>query len=236
MEDMGVCMALFLQHITVTYLIVIIGPGMAHIYERKVANGDCDLVLTCGFRQVPARSKVECAVFAMSPEDIGFYYNPSTGICNICKLGPSATTDFTKINIDRGYFSESKWKFIIVEHTDAETKWSPFCRRPFQMYFHAWMLLYFDSPKFVHKELQWRHNQRDGDSNHQPHDCLLNHSFRRKSKKISKLRVTGLCEGNSPVTGEFPAQRASNAENVSIWWRHHGTNCRLSNLTSNSGQ
>ena len=26
---------------------------------------------------------------------------------------------------------------------------------------------------------------------------------------------------NSPVTGEFPAQRASNAENVDIWWRHH---------------
>ena len=38
----------------------------------------------------------------------------------------------------------------------------------------------------------------------------------------SKLRVTGLCVGNSPVTGEFPALRASNAENVSIWWRHHG--------------
>ena len=31
----------------------------------------------------------------------------------------------------------------------------------------------------------------------------------------------GLCEGNSPATGEFPAQRASYAENVSIWWRHH---------------
>ena len=44
---------------------------------------------------------------------------------------------------------------------------------------------------------------------------------RRRSKKTSKLCVTGLCEGNSPVTGEFPAQRASNAENVSIWWRHH---------------
>ena len=39
--------------------------------------------------------------------------------------------------------------------------------------------------------------------------------------KTSKLRVTGLCEENSSVTGEFPAQRASNAENVSIWWRHH---------------
>ena len=36
-----------------------------------------------------------------------------------------------------------------------------------------------------------------------------------------KLRVTGLCEGNSPVTGEFPSQRASNAKKVSIWWRHY---------------
>ena len=27
--------------------------------------------------------------------------------------------------------------------------------------------------------------------------------------------------GNSPVNGEFPAQKASNVENVSIWWRHH---------------
>ena len=44
---------------------------------------------------------------------------------------------------------------------------------------------------------------------------------RRRSKKTSKLPVTGLCEGNSPVTGEFPTQRASSAENVSIWWRHH---------------
>ena len=44
---------------------------------------------------------------------------------------------------------------------------------------------------------------------------------RRRSKKKSKLCVTDLCEGNSPVTDEFPAQRASNAENVSIWWRHH---------------
>ena len=60
----------------------------------------------------------------------------------------------------------------------------------------------------------------DDVSNHQPHDCLPNGLFRRRSKKTSKLRVTGLCVGNSPVTGEFPAQRASNAENVSIWWRH----------------
>ena len=48
--------------------------------------------------------------------------------------------------------------------------------------------------------------------------------FRRRSKKTSKLRVTSLCEGNSSVTGEFPAQRSNNAENVSIWWRHHDLN------------
>ena len=40
-------------------------------------------------------------------------------------------------------------------------------------------------------------------------------------RKHKKLRVTCLCEGNSPVTGEFPAQKASNAGNVSIWLRHH---------------
>ena len=66
------------------------------------------------------------------------------------------------------------------------------------------------------KALQWRHNGRDGVSDHQPHYCLLNRVFRRRSKKTSKLRLTGLCVGNSPVTGEFPAQMASNAENASI--------------------
>ena len=71
--------------------------------------------------------------------------------------------------------------------------------------------------------LQWRHNGCDGVSNHQPHRCLLNCLLRHRSKKISKLCVTGLCAGNSSVSGEFPARMASNAEKVSIWWRHHGT-------------
>ena len=69
--------------------------------------------------------------------------------------------------------------------------------------------------------LHWRHNECDSVSNHQPHDCLPNRLFRRSSKKTSQLRVTGLCVGNSPRTGEFPTQMASNAENVSIGWRHH---------------
>ena len=70
--------------------------------------------------------------------------------------------------------------------------------------------------------LQWRHNECDGVPNHQPHDCLLNRLFRCRLKKTWKLRVTSLCEGNSPVPGEFPAQRTSDAEIFSIWWRHHG--------------
>ena len=69
-----------------------------------------------------------------------------------------------------------------------------------------------------HGSLRRRHNERDGVSNHQ---WLLKRLFRRRSKETSKLRVTGFCAGNSPVTGEFPAQMASNAENVSIRWRHH---------------
>ena len=88
----------------------------------------------------------------------------------------------------------------------------------------------FHSPDFCHMairallaihSLQWRHNERDGISNHQTHYCLLNCLLRHRSKKMWELCVTGLCEGNSPVTGEFPSQKASNAENVSIWWHHH---------------
>ena len=56
--------------------------------------------------------------------------------------------------------------------------------------------------------LLWRHNGCDGVSNHKPHDCLINWSFRPRSKKTSKFRVTCLCEGNSPVTAhKWPVTR-----------------------------
>ena len=73
----------------------------------------------------------------------------------------------------------------------------------------------------LNSSLQWRHNERDGVSNHRRLDCLLNRLFRRRSKKTSELRVIGFYEGNPLVTGGFPPQKASNAEKVSIWWRHH---------------
>ena len=99
--------------------------------------------------------------------------------------------------------------------------WKHFPRhRPFTMV-HGYPLVTGGFPSQKDSTLRWRHNDHAGVSNHQPHGCLLNRLFRRKSKKTPKLRVTGLCAGNSPGTGEFPAQMASYAENVSIWWRHH---------------
>ena len=83
--------------------------------------------------------------------------------------------------------------------------WAHFCHKMHLVIFVGWIV---------------------GFSNHQPHDCLFNRLFRRRSKKTSKLPATGLCEGNSPETGEFPTQRVSNAENVSIWWRHDGEGIR----------
>ena len=56
--------------------------------------------------------------------------------------------------------------------------------------------------------------------------------FRHSKKKKSKLRATGLCDEISPVSGDFPAQRASNAENVPNWGRHLALQQHLGNIWS----
>ena len=80
-------------------------------------------------------------------------------------------------------------------------------------YFHLATKSFFWK-RIIHlfRILQWRHNGGYDVSNHQPYGCLLNRLFGRISKKISKLRVTGLCEGNSLLTSEFPTQGTSNVE------------------------
>ena len=78
--------------------------------------------------------------------------------------------------------------------------------------------------------LHWRHNDHNGVSNHQPGGCLLNRLFRQIKVNIKAPRHWPLC-GEFTGTGEFPAQRASYAENVSIWWRHHGFLCYWRALT-----
>ena len=68
---------------------------------------------------------------------------------------------------------------------------------------YAQFCIYFTSNSTV-LSLQWRHDEHDGISNHQPHDCLLNCLLRHRSKKTSKLHVTGLCDRwpvNSPHKG-----------------------------------
>ena len=89
---------------------------------------------------------------------------------------------------------------------------------------------------FTCLSLQWRHNGRDSVSNHQPHDYLINRLFRRRSKKTLKLRVTGLCVGNSPGTGEFPAQMASNAENESVMDQLTDSYRQISNIGRTKSQ
>ena len=83
---------------------------------------------------------------------------------------------------------------------------------------------HFSEAIFECLSLQWRHNERDGASNHRRPDCLFNRLLRHRSKKTSNLHFAGHCEGNPPVTGRFPPQRASKAKNVSIWWRHRVLN------------
>ena len=67
--------------------------------------------------------------------------------------------------------------------------------------------------------LRWRRNGHDGVSNHQPHVCLLNCLFGRRSKKHLNSASLAFVWGIH--------QMASNAKNVSIWWHHHGTPATL---------
>ena len=69
--------------------------------------------------------------------------------------------------------------------------------------------------------LQWRHN--DHGASQITSLALFTQPFIQTHIKenIKAPRHWPLC-GEFTGTGEFPAQKASYAENVSIWWRHHG--------------
>ena len=95
----------------------------------------------------------------------------------------------------------------------------------FSLQYRAITALYMPLKNAV--TLQWRHNGRDSVSNHESHDFLLNRysdADQRKHQSSTSLAFVG----KSPGTGEFPAQMASYAENVSIWWRHHDTAAKRS--------
>ena len=91
-------------------------------------------------------------------------------------------------------------------------------------YFHLLFVFPHNYTATHLSSLLWCNNGRDGISNHQPHDCLLNQSFRRGSKKTSKLIKV---PRQWPLCGEFTGDRwipRTNGQwrgNYSIWWRHH---------------
>ena len=76
------------------------------------------------------------------------------------------------------------------------------------------------------KSWRWCHNERDGVSNHRVLHCLLNRLFshRKHQSSASLAFVRGIeLELELISTGDqwIPTQRASDAGNVSVWWRHH---------------
>ena len=81
-------------------------------------------------------------------------------------------------------------------------KWFPFLTH--QIFSHALSAITGKQNEAVLTPLQWRQNGCDGVSNHRPRYCLLDRLFWSRWKKNSRLYVTGLCTGNSPVTCEFP--------------------------------
>ena len=148
------------------------------------------------------------------------------GCINITDLNVSAYFRY----INETEYNLYPWWFIVISFTSTVEPYISLQYIPFSHQLSNNPYRYSSSISFISSvelpvsllSLRWHHNESDCVSNHQPHYCLLNCLFRCRSKKTSKLRVPGLCARNSPVTGEFPAQMASNAENVSIWWRHHG--------------
>ena len=86
---------------------------------------------------------------------------------------------------------------ISARVTLISTEFQPIVRPSYCLSLNNWVAIIWTNDE---QALQWRHNGRGSVSNHQPHDCLLNRLFRRRSKKTSKLRVTGLCAGDSPVS------------------------------------
>ena len=57
----------------------------------------------------------------------------------------------------------------------------------------------FNNSQFNDSTLQWRHNKRDGVSNHRCRGCLLNSLFRRRSKKTLKLVLWGESTGDRRI-------------------------------------
>ena len=124
--------------------------------------------------------------------------NGKRGVCNIwrhCKYLPLNCTNHLELKPHDQYQIEL-WNgtrynmLLLVLHV-----WRTVCYEKYLNSVNIYSLGYGlrDCKYFVKVPLQWRHNEHDGVSNHQPHDCLLNRLFRRRSQKIKAPRRWPLC-------------------------------------------
>ena len=107
----------------------------------------------------------------------------------------------TQYSTKTGLQTKDVWR-ILWRQREHEAVATGFSWRPYETPWWWWIWhavkIYGITTLCLTDSLHWRHNDHDSVSNHQPHGCLLNRLFRRRSKKTSKLRVTGFCVGNSP--------------------------------------
>ena len=100
-----------------------------------------------------------------------------------------------------------------------------------EMLLSLWNLTGASAAMITFCTVRHHYDEWDSVSNHRRLDGLLNRWFKSRSKKTSKLRLS---EENTPVSDGFSSQRVSNAENVSIRWRHHdsGLLCHVQNVVA----
>ena len=140
-------------------------------------------------RQKYSKSLLICCVIEKNTLNLTGYSAPNWGLVNLTILT----------------YICSLWTLLITKIFDKPTRaicfYQTYIGHPRKQTRSGYGLQHWTSFEFINLLLQWRHNGCDGVSNHQPHGCLLNHLFGRRSKKTSKLRVTGhLC-------GEFTGPR-----------------------------
>ena len=81
------------------------------------------------------------------------------------------------------HYMRQCWLGIIAIHPTAISQnMHQICLQKLAYKNHSSTTFYFYQGKMRYTAtLQWRNNERDGVSDHQPHDCLLNRLFRRRS-------------------------------------------------------
>ena len=123
-------------------------------------------------------------------------------------------SDLVLLSVNKSCFQPSYMRLWWHKSPTYDILWGRVWKHVYHM---TYLISYLTIKSFNHNEyqwqwwtvLQWRHNERNGVSNHRRLDCLLNCLLRRRSKKTIKLRVTGHYEGNPPVTGGLPSHKVS---------------------------